>query len=136
MNRLSCGRPSEGSGTSIGYNDNSSVSETSGSDSEAPSYGVIERRLRKAVKANTKWRLKYEIETWASPTCVILLALLELFVVKTIRFLESTGALESKRGVGTLMLFVPTARFILRVHSLVRNSPCPLLSPTVGCKAE
>lgn len=68
------GRPSEDSATALDCNRNStsSASDASGSDPDAPSYGTLERRLHKAVKANTKWQQKYEMETWASPTCVIL----------------------------------------------------------------
>lgn len=76
VNELIYGRPSEDSGTVVGCNSNSSVSDVSGSDLDAPSYGVIQRRLRKAIKANTKWQQKYEIETWASHTCLMLCFLL------------------------------------------------------------
>ncbi|CAN0039948.1 unnamed protein product, partial [Ectocarpus sp. 12 AP-2014] len=54
-------RSTGGSVSAVGPN--SSCGLTSGSGPGTATYAVLERRLQKAIIANTKWQQKYEIET-------------------------------------------------------------------------
>lgn len=61
LRRRSAGEPVSAVGT------NSLCGLTSGGDPGKATYAVLERRLQKAITANTKWQQKYEIETKVSP---------------------------------------------------------------------